>query len=141
VLRFRKVIMPERVAARRFEDLIAWQKARELTKRVYAVTESGHFARDFGLRDQVRRSSVSIMANIAEGFERARQSEFHQFLSIAKSSCAELRSHLYVAQDAKYVDARMFNELMGLAQEVSLILGGLRSAVQRRRVERESHGS
>lgn len=133
--------MPERCAARRFEDLIAWQKARELTKRVYEVTGSGHFARDFGLRDQVRRASVSIMANIAEGFERARQSEFHQFLSIAKSSCAELRSHLYVAHDVKYVDASMFNELMGLAQEVSLVLGGLRSAVQRRRAERESHGS
>jgi|SRR4029077_20412951 four helix bundle protein len=83
---------------------------------------------------------VSIMPNIAEGFERARQSEFHQFLSIAKSSCAELRSHLYVAQDAKYVDTSMFNELMSLAQEVSLVLGGLRSAVQRRRAERESHG-
>lgn len=133
--------MPGRCAARRFEDLIAWQKARELTRRVYEVTGSGLFARDFGLRDQVRRSSVSIMANIAEGFERARQSEFHQFLSIAKSSCAELRSHLYVAHDAKYVDASMFNELMSLAQEVSLVLGGLRSAVQRRRTERKSHGS
>lgn len=129
--------MPERCAARRFEDLIAWQKARELTKRVYEATGNGHFARDFGLRDQVRRSPVSIMANIAERFERARQSEFHQFLSIAKSSCAELRSHLYVAHDAKYVDAVMFNDLMGLAQEVSLVLGGLRSAVQRRRAERD----
>lgn len=58
--------MPERSAARRFEDLIAWQKAQELTKKVYEVTRNGHFARDFGLRDQVRRSSVSIMANIAE---------------------------------------------------------------------------
>jgi four helix bundle protein len=77
------------------------------------------------------------MANIDEGFERARQSEFHQFLSIAKSSCVELRSHLYVARDAKYIDARMFNELMSLAQEVSLVLGGLRSAVQRRRAERD----
>lgn len=132
--------MPERCAARRFEDLIAWQKARELTRRVYEVTENGRFARDLGLRDQIRRSSVSVMANIAEGFERARQSEFHQFLSIAKSSCAELRSHLYVAQDVKYVDAGMFDELMRLAQEVSLVLGGLRSAVHRRRAERESYG-
>ena len=85
----------------------------------------------------MRRSSVSIMANIAEGFERARQSEFHQFLSIAKSSCAELRSHLYVAYDAKHVDARTFDDLMSMAQEVSLVLGGLRSAVQRRRAERK----
>jgi four helix bundle protein len=80
------------------------------------------------------------MANVAEGFERARQSEFHQFLSIAKSSCAELRSHLYVAHDANYVDDNAFNDLMSLAQEVSLILGGLRSAVQRRRADRKSHG-
>jgi len=72
------------------------------------------------------------MANIAEGFERARQSEFHQFLSIAKSSCAELRSHLYVANDANHINANTFNDLMGLAQEVALILGGLRSAVRRR---------
>lgn len=136
-----KATMPERCAARRFEDLLAWQKARELTKRVYEVTENGHFARDLGLRNQVRRSAVSIMANIAEGFERARQSEFHQFLSIAKSSCAELRSHLYVAHDAKYVDTVIFNDLMSLAQEVSRVLGGLRSAVQRRCAERESHGS
>jgi four helix bundle protein len=130
--------MPERRPARRFEDLIAWQKARELTRSVYKITGNGRFARDFGLRDQVRRSSVSIMANIAEGFERARQAEFHQFLSIAKSSCAELRSHLYVAHDADYVDANTFNDLMSLAQEVSLILGGLRSAVHRRRENQRS---
>ncbi len=77
------------------------------------------------------------MANVAEGFERARQSEFHQFLSIAKSSCAELRSNLYVAHDAKYVDTQTFDNLMSMAQEVSLVLGGLRSAVQRRRVDRK----
>jgi four helix bundle protein len=115
-------------------------KGTGIDQEVYEVTGNGHFSRDFGLRDQVRRSSVSIMANIAEGFERARQAEFHQFLSIAKSSCAELRSHLYVARDVKYIDAIMFNDLMSLAQEVSLVLGGLRSAVQRRRAERESNG-
>ena len=81
----------------------------------------------------MRRSSVSIMANIAEGFERARQTEFHQFLSIAKSSCAELRSHLYVALDARYLDAKTFDNAMGQAQEVSRVLGGLRSAVHQRR--------
>ncbi|MDH5640037.1 MAG: four helix bundle protein [Nitrospira sp.] len=129
--------MPERGPARRFEDLIAWQKARDLTKKIYEITSKGQFVKDFGLRDQIRRSSVSIMANVAEGFERARQSEFHQFLSIAKSSCAELRSHLYVAYDADYLDAKAFNDLMGQAQEVSLVLGGLRSAVQRRRAERK----
>lgn len=129
--------MPERGAVRRFEDLIAWQKARDLTKKIYEITGNGTFAKDFGLRDQVRSSSVSIRANVAEGFERARQSEFHQFLSIAKSSCAELRSHLYVAYDADYLNTKAFTDLMGQAQEVSLVLGGLRSAVQRRRADRK----
>lgn len=132
--------MPARRPAQRFEDLIAWQNARTLTRRVYEVAGTGNFLRDFGLRDQMRRSSVSIMANTAEGFERARQSEFHQFLSIAKSSCAELRSHLYVAHDVKYVDPDTFKELMDLAHEVSLILGGLRSAVHRHRAEPKPHG-
>ena len=81
----------------KFEDLIAWQKARELTRNIYQVTTQGNFSRDFWLRDQIRRASVSIMSNIAEGFERAGRSEFHQFLVIAKGSCAELRSQLYVS--------------------------------------------
>jgi four helix bundle protein len=87
----------------RFEDLIAWQKARKLTAKISALTDNGRLSKDYGLRDQLRRSSVSIMANIAEGFERGRASEFHHYLSIAKASCAELRSHLYVAWDVKYV--------------------------------------
>jgi four helix bundle protein len=79
-----------------FEDFVAWQKARVLTAKIYRVTDEGKFARDFGLRDQIRRAAVSIMSNIAEGFERGRAAEFHQFLSIAKASCAELRSQLYL---------------------------------------------
>lgn len=89
--------MTEKKGARKFEDLVAWQKARELTRAVYQVSASGAFAKDFGLRDQVRRSAVSVMSNLAEGFERGSRSEFHQFLSIAKASCAELRSQFYVA--------------------------------------------
>ena len=88
----------------RFEDLIAWQKARELTKEIYKVTKSGEFAKDFGLRDQIRRASVSIMSNLAEGFERGRTTEFHQYISTAKGSCAEVRSQLYVAWDASYLE-------------------------------------
>jgi len=71
----------------KFEDLIAWQKARELTKNIYKLTKQGAFLKDFGLRDQIRRASVSIMSNIAEGFERCSRSEFHQFLVFAKGSC------------------------------------------------------
>ena len=117
----------------RFEDLIAWQKARVLTRDVYKVTASGEFSRDYGLKDQIRRAAVSIMSNIAEGFERGRPSEFHQFLSVAKASCAELRAQLYVALDAGYIKNELFNDLMLEAMEVGRIIGGLRSAVGRKR--------
>jgi four helix bundle protein len=120
-------------AIARFEDFIAWQKARSLTARIYAVTGKGGFTKDFGLRDQIRRASVSIMANIAEGFERGRPAEFHQYLSVAKASCAELRSHLYVALDAQYLSNEDFKVLKSEAEEVGRILGGLRASVQRRR--------
>lgn len=76
----------------RFEDLIAWQRARALTNAIYEVTRNGSLERDYGLARQMQRAAVSVMSNIAEGFERNRDGEFHQFLSIAKGSCAELRS-------------------------------------------------
>jgi four helix bundle protein len=90
----------EKNGIRKFEDLIAWQKARSLTKAIYQICRVGTFAKDTGLRSLIQRSAVSIMSNLAEGFERSRSGEFHQFLSTAKSSCAELRSQLYVAADA-----------------------------------------
>jgi four helix bundle protein len=116
---------------KRFEDLIAWQKARRLTKAIYDVTRRGSFAKDFGLAGQIQRAAVSIMSNIAEGFERNRLSEFHQFLSVAKSSCAELRSQLYVALDVGYLDHDTFEHLQNWAEEVGRILGGLRPSVAR----------
>src|ERR1700730_9432177 len=117
----------------RFEDFIAWQKARKLTGDIYKVTSIGDFRRDFGLKDQIRRAGVSVMSNIAEGFERGRPTEFHQFLSVAKGSCAELRSQLYVALDVGYVIEDDFRGLMTQAIEVGQILGGLRASVERRR--------
>ena len=123
----------EKKQARKFEDLVAWQKARELTMAVYRVTASGAFGKDFVLRDQVRRSAVSIMSNLAEGFERGGRAEFHQFLSIAKASCAELRSQFYVALDAQYLDRPSFLRLLSQAEEVARIIGGLRAAVQKQR--------
>ena len=117
----------------RFEDFIAWQKARKLTSNIYKVSNIGEFARDFGLKDQIRRAGVSVMSNIAEGFERGRPTEFHQFLSIAKGSCAELRSQLYVALDVGYVVCDDFRTLMSEAVEVGQIVGGLRASVERRR--------
>jgi four helix bundle protein len=88
----------------KFEDLIAWKKARQLTKDIYEVSRQGSLNKDVGLKAQMQRAAVSIMANLAEGFERGKRTEFHQFISVAKSSCAELRSHLYVALDAGYLD-------------------------------------
>jgi four helix bundle protein len=117
----------------RFEDFVAWQKARVLTKVVYKISGSGDFYRDIGLRDQMRRASVSMMANIAEGFERGRPAEFHQFLSMAKSSCAELRSHLYVALDAGYIDVEVFETTLRQAEEVGRVIGGLRLSAENRR--------
>jgi four helix bundle protein len=117
----------------RFEDFIAWQKARKLTADIYKVTSLGRFARDFGLKDQIRRAAVSIMSNIAEGFERGRATEFHQFLSIAKGSCAELRSQLYVAFDAEYLLPEQFRQLMSAATETGQIIGGLRVSVEKRK--------
>jgi four helix bundle protein len=118
---------------RSFQDLIAWQKARPLTARIYQVTTEGAFARDFGLKDQIRRAAVSVMSNIAEGFERGRPSEFHQFLSIAKGSCAELRSQLFVALDAGYFKQADFEALMDAAVEVAGIVGWLRAGVHKKR--------
>jgi four helix bundle protein len=113
-----------------FEDLIAWQKARVLTKRIYDISREGPFARDFGLSSQIQRASVSIMSNIAEGSERGSK-EFHHFLVMAKASAAEVRSHLFVVLDAGYIDQPTFNELNALTVEVGRIVGALRASIAR----------
>ncbi|WP_416145940.1 four helix bundle protein [Prosthecochloris sp. SCSIO W1101] len=117
----------------KFEDLITWQKARELTKKIYGLTSDGQFAKDFGLRDQIRRAALLVMSNISEVFERGSAKEFHQFLVIARASCAEVRSQLYVAFDAGYIDETIFQKLNQQAIEVSRIVGGLRSSVDKKR--------
>ena len=119
----------------RFEDLIAWQKARQLTREIYRITRAGRFARDFGLKNQIQRASVSIMSNLAEGFERGRPTEFHQYISIAKGSCAEVRWQLYVAWDAEYLERDEFVGVMNKAREVGRIIGGLRRAIERKKKE------
>lgn len=111
----------------KFEDIEAWQKARELSKAIYAVTGDGAFARDFGLRDQIRRAAVSVMSNIAEGFDRSGNRELIQFLFIAKGSAAEVQAQLYVALDAGYLNLEQFQQLYALAGDTSrLIVGFIR---------------
>ena len=99
------------VKIERFEDIEAWKLARDLTRRVYETTDKGEFARDFGLRDQIRRAAGSIMHNIAEGFDAGSNAEFVRFLQYAKRSCTEVQSQLYVALDQKYVTEVYFKTL------------------------------
>lgn len=108
-----------------FVEIDAWQKARELTSQVYAISNRPSFSKDFGLRDQVRRASVSIMANIAEGFERSGSGEFLQFLAIAKGSVGEVISHIYVTVDQGYISQEEFDRLHALAGETGRVIGGL----------------
>ena len=122
--------MADASRVKRFEDLIAWQKARVLTKMIYAMTKRGEFARDFGLSNQIQRAAVSVMSNIAEGFERSGRAEFNQFLAVAKSSCAEVRSQLYIALDIGYLNESEFQALKAQSEEVSRILSRLKASVQ-----------
>lgn len=114
-------------AIRRFDDLEAWKIARELTKDIYQLTRKDRFARDFGLKDQICRSSVSIMSNVAEGFERDGDKEFINFLSIAKGSTGETRSLLYVAMDQNYITESEFGLVSSRAIENSRVISGLSS--------------
>ena len=108
----------------RFEDIEAWKKARESTRLVYDASSVGEFSRDFALRDQMRRSAISTMSNIAEGFEREGNKEFLNFLSIAKASCAETRAQLYVALDRSYLTKDDFDRFYGKLEETGRLIGG-----------------
>lgn len=111
--------------AKSFEDLQAWQAARQLTRKVYAKTARGEFSLEFGLRDQIRRASVSVMANIAEGFDRNHDPDFRLFLKYAKGSSAEVKSQLYVALDAGFLNEPEFADLYDSADSTSRLISGL----------------
>lgn len=106
----------------RFEDIKSWQEARKLTAGIYEISRSGSFTRDGALRDQMRRASVSIMANIAEGFGRRSNKEFSNFLNMAHGSTAEVQSHLYVALDQTYIAPSDFEKLYSKADEISKMI-------------------
>lgn len=105
----------------RFEDIIAWQKSKELILIIYKQFKDN---RDFGFRDQIQRAAISIMNNIAEGFERMGNKEFKKFLYIAKGSCAEVRSMLYLALDLRYITQSDFGRIYNLSREISKLLSG-----------------
>lgn len=108
--------------AQSFEDLVVWQRARELVQMIYFLTKQGNFICDRGLVDQICRAAVSVMSNIAEGFERGGKDETIQFLYIAKASCGEVRAQLYVALDQHYMSQEKFNEACALCKETSRLL-------------------
>jgi four helix bundle protein len=110
---------------KKFEEIECWNRARELTRRIYKITSKPGFSRDFGLKDQIRRAAVSIMSNIAEGYDRSGTGEFVQFLATAKGSAAEVRCQLYVAADQNYIQESEFTELSSLAAETGNMVGGL----------------
>jgi four helix bundle protein len=112
-------------SAKTFEQLDVWKGARELMRLVYAVSSSSDFAGDVGLKDQIRRASVSVMANIAEGFERGGDKEFLQFLAQAKGSCGELRSHLAAALDLTYIGPDLHADIEKRAVQASRMLASL----------------
>ncbi len=108
-------------------------KSQRAESGIYQITSSGAFAKDYGFRDQIRRSSVSVSSNVAEGFDRASSADFHRFVVIAKASCAEVQSQLYLALDVGYIGQEEFEVLMAQAKEVAKILGGLRKALQKKK--------
>lgn len=116
---------------KRFEDLPVWQDARKLTKRVYEVTDKKNFDKDYRLKGQMQASSVSIMSNIAEGFENQTKKQFIRYLFIARGSSGELRSQLYVAFDIRYIDDKTMSELKNQATSISKQCTGLINYLER----------
>lgn len=109
---------------RRFEDIESWKQARQLTASIYAVSKQGKFRTDFGMREQIRRACVSVMANIAEGFGRKGTREFSRYLTIAQASVMEVQSHLYIALDLGYIQTGDFDALFEQARKVEDLIGG-----------------
>ena len=110
---------------KKFEEIECWKRARQLTRRVYSITNEPAFAQDFGLKDQIRRASVSVMSNIAEGYDRSGTAEFVHFLTTAKGSASEVKCQLYVAIDQGYIQEDCFEELSELATETGSMVAGL----------------
>jgi four helix bundle protein len=108
-----------------FEDLEIWKEARSLTQEIYRLTRDSKFSKDFGLSSQIQRAAISIMSNIAEGFERGGNQEFIHFLYVAKGSCGEVRSQLYVALDQSYIAPKDCDEVRKSFRRLSIMISNL----------------
>jgi|SRR3990172_4243180 len=120
------------MSIRRFEDIQAWQEARILTKQIYELTKEGLLSKDFGLRDQIQRASVSVMANIAEGFDCDSHAEFARFLGFARRSAVEVQSLLYAALDAGYITPEVFKVTYEQANKAKAMVSAFKSSLKRR---------
>ncbi len=116
----------------RFEDIQAWQEARKLVKMIYILTNKDHFAKDYGMKDQIRRASVSVMANIAEGFDCDSKVEFARFLGIARRSAVEVQSLLYAAVDTNYISQNEFDLYYEQARKAKALAGGFQRSLAKR---------
>jgi four helix bundle protein len=116
----------------RFEDIQAWQEARTLVKLIYQLTSKEKYSRDYGMRDQIRRASVSVMNNIAEGFDCESKIEFARFLGIARRSAVEVQSLLYAALDAGYIDQTEFDAYYEQARKTKALVGGFKHSLKKR---------
>ncbi len=132
---------------KRFEDLYSWQRARELTRCVYALTRKPEFSRDYGLKNQIERAAVSVMANQAEGFSRGTKIELINYFYIAKASAGEVQSHLYIAKDLGYINMSEFQNAYRLAGEaqrliesfVQKVKTGAQSGLQHKRIQKKDN--
>ena len=118
---------------RKFEDLIAWQRSRELANLVHEYSNIGKFSSDYPLKNQMWKASISIMSNIAEGFEKYSPKDFQNYLAIARGSAAEVRSQAYIARDLGYLTHQQFTEVTGLCNEIGRILAGLRRSLSKKK--------
>ena len=118
------------VLIKKFEDIVAWQEARKLVSNIYKLTTIGAFAKDYGLRDQLQRASVSAMTNIAEGFDCESKLEFARFLGIARRSAVEVQSLLYAALDVGYIDQESFRIEYQQAEKTKALIGGLKHSLK-----------
>jgi four helix bundle protein len=129
------------MAVKNFEELAIWKEARRLTQIIYQLTKTDKFSRDFALRDQIRRAAVSIMSNIAEGFERGGNQEFLQFLYVAKASCGEVRSQLYVGLDQGYIISSDAEKSIVAFRRLSGMIGNMISYLKRSGMKGEKFNS
>ncbi len=108
----------------KFEEIDAWKRARELTKLNYQISSKGHFSNDWNLRDQIRRASISVISNIAEGFDSGTKNEFVRFLTFSKRSTSEIQSQLYVALDQSYISQNEFTAIYQETEEIRKMISG-----------------